>query len=409
MRRLAVVPVLVVAACGGASVGEWAGTVTDSAGVPVVQNPAEGGWTLLPAPRVEEELRIGAVEGEAAYQFGQIMAVDVDEAGRIYVLDQQAAAVRVFDAGGRHIRTVGRPGGGPGELSMMTMAVMAGGDEVVYVADVMRQRIAAFGADGAEVGSTPLLVQDGMPVRIVPSEEGRFALHVRSMMLPGMTEPVPPRDWILLRSPSGEAADTIMELESGTTFDFSGGMPRIRLFSPEPMWTLLDGGRVAYGRNDAFRIEIRAADGSLERVITRPTQRQPVSESDRRAFLSLMRRSVEQQGAMPPAAIDQFLSGVEFADHYPAYAIMMGGPAGTLWVQRIATAADIEGAGGTFDPNDVGSPDWDVFDSQGRLLGKVSMPPRFQPLRVVGNRFYGMLRDELDVQHVARVRIDGLE
>jgi hypothetical protein len=36
------------------------------------------------------------------------------------------------------------------------------------------------------------------------------------------------------------------------------------------------------------------------------------------------------------------------------------------------------------------------------------MPLRFQPLLVVGSRIYGVLRDELDVQHVVRLRIDGL-
>jgi hypothetical protein len=397
---------LPAAACGDGS-GAWAGVISDSAGVPVVVNPAEGSWTLQPMPTVVEELRIGSISGDAAYQFGQIASVDVDASGRIYVLDQQAAEVRVFDAEGQHERTLGRPGGGPGELSRAALAVLAGADGRVYVADVMAQRILAFGPDGSEVGSAPLAVQNGIPLRMLPAGEGRFAIQLRSMTLPGMSASVPMRDRILLRNPASESADTLVELESGGTLDFSGGTPRVRVFDPEPIWTLLGGGRVAHGRNDAFRVELRAADGALERVITRPTEPRPLAESDRSVFLEFMRRTVEQQG-VPPAAADQFLSGVEFADRYPAFAALLGGPGGTLWAQRIVTAADVEAAGGTFSATDLGAPEWDVFDAEGRLLGAVRMPLRFQPLLVVGSRIYGVLRDELDVQHVVRLRIDGL-
>jgi hypothetical protein len=101
------------------------------------------------------------------------------------------------------------------------------------------------------------------------------------------------------------------------------------------------------------------------------------------------------------------LSAVEFAEQYPAFATLLAGPGGTLWAQRIATAADVEAAGGTFNAQDLGAPDWDVFDAEGRLLGALRLPPQFQPLRVVGDHIYGVLRDELGVQHVVRLRVDG--
>jgi DNA-binding beta-propeller fold protein YncE len=156
---------LTLAACAGDRNGEWAGTTTDSAGVTVVNNPAAANWTLRSQPRLTEELRIGAMDGAPELQFGQIAALDVDDDGAIYVLDTQAASVRVFDRDGRHLRSVGRAGGAPGEFSATTAAVLAGNDGVVYIADVMRRRIAALGPDGVEIGSTPLMMQEGIPVR----------------------------------------------------------------------------------------------------------------------------------------------------------------------------------------------------------------------------------------------------
>jgi hypothetical protein len=384
--------------------GEWSGTVVDSAGIAVVQNPASARWTLRPEPRLVEELRIGALDGAPELQFGQIAAIDIDADGTMYVLDAQAAQVRIFDAHGRFVRAVGRPGAGPGEVSPSAAAVLAGADGTVYIADVMRQRIAAFGADGSEIGSTAVPMQQGIPVRWDITEDRRFAVQFRSMPFPGMTNVVL-RDRIVARDPGSERADTLLEMESGRTFDVSGGMPRMRLFEAEPVWALLPDGRLARGTNDAFRIELIGRDGRVERVLTRPFERRPLGDGDRDAFRRLLREAISQQA--PPAAVEQILQNLEFAEHYPAFATFAAGPAGTLWVQRIRTAGDVEAEGGRFDAQDIGSPVWDVFDEEGRLLGNVRMPDGFAPLRFVGNMIYGVLRDDLDVPHVARLRVDG--
>ncbi|NIR45612.1 MAG: hypothetical protein GWN99_08430, partial [Gemmatimonadetes bacterium] len=44
-----------VAACSGGDSGEWAGNVTDSAGVTIVSNPTDGAWVAGEAWTVEEE------------------------------------------------------------------------------------------------------------------------------------------------------------------------------------------------------------------------------------------------------------------------------------------------------------------------------------------------------------------
>jgi hypothetical protein len=51
------------------------------------------------------------------------------------------------------------------------------------------------------------------------------------------------------------------------------------------------------------------------------------------------------------------------------------------------------------------APTWDVFSEDGRLLGEVAMPARFTLHKIRGSRIYGVERDELGVQRVARLRI----
>jgi hypothetical protein len=98
---------------------------------------------------------------------------------------------------------------------------------------------------------------------------------------------------------------------------------------------------------------------------------------------------------------------VHFAEFFPAFSIFHVGPDGSLWIQPVRPP------GGMSDEDisrynfleDFGSSDWEVFDWEGRYLGVVNMPPRFQPRTFLEDRIYGVSRDTLDVQYVLRLRI----
>jgi hypothetical protein len=105
--------VLILAACLAACGGEesrWAGTMSDSAGVTIVSNTDVGIWGPGEGWALEEELRIGAVEGAPEYQFGQVSRIAVDSKGRIFVLDGQAQHIQVYSPDGTHEQTVGARG-----------------------------------------------------------------------------------------------------------------------------------------------------------------------------------------------------------------------------------------------------------------------------------------------------------
>ena len=53
----------------------------------------------------------------------------------------------------------------------------------------------------------------------------------------------------------------------------------------------------------------------------------------------------------------------------------------------------------------MGSTTWSVFDQEGRYLGDVTFPGKYQPIRAMGDKFYGIARDELDVQSLKVYRI----
>jgi hypothetical protein len=180
------------------------------------------------------------------------------------------------------------------------------------------------------------------------------------------------------------------------------------LFAPEPVWDLAESGSIYYAMNDQYRILVNDPEGNLLRVITRDIERKLVEESDKNAILSALREQYEQFG-VPPAQLEGILQGIGFAENFPAFGQIFLGPGETLWVQRIRSSKDMaEGAeeGFEFDAQDIGSPEWEVFDAEGRYLGVVELPEGFTPVNVKGDNLYGIWRDELDVQYIMRLKVN---
>ena len=101
-----------------------------------------------------------------------------------------------------------------------------------------------------------------------------------------------------------------------------------------------------------------------------------MTEGDQRVFLSEMRELIAQQGA----PIDAYLATVQFAETYTAFVTISHGPRGSIWMQRILSGDDLGGES-EFNPQDLGSNTWDILDGDGRYLGDVTFPGKYQPIR----------------------------
>ena len=407
--RLFTVAVLaVVAACAGDSTSAWQGSITDSAGIQIVRNPAEPLWGPGEAWTFTEALRIGAAEGEPEYQFGMIAAgssIVVASDGRVVVLDMQGQHLKVFTAGGTYERTIGGPGGGPGEVAPGASAVLIAPGDTLVVSDIGNQRANLYLLDGTFVRSFSLSFAEGIPFRWEVGADGRIVNQIRRLNLPGTTGPVDTTDVIAVRHLDGSLGDTLMRVPSGRSFSFSGGAPEFNLFTPEPLWALW-GNRVLYAVNDQFRISVYGAGGALERVIERPFTRAPVTDADENTLKGLFRKLFAQQA--PPETVNQLMAGVHVAEFYPAFAQMLAGPNGTILVQRIEPLSDLteeEREALDITSGAMAGRDWDVLDPEGRYLGVVTMPLKFQPIQFRGNEIYGTQSDELDVQYVVKLVI----
>lgn len=395
------------AACGGdtASTGEFAGTIRDSAGVQIVENSRNGLWAADGGWTTEEVLTIGEAAGDADYQFGQIAAVDVLSDGRIVVLDQQAQRVQVYGKDGEYQRSLGGPGNGPGELSPQAIVLFAGRGDTIVIPDMGNQRITLIPPEG-EPTSFPLSMEQGIPMGFDMAEGGTLVSQRRLM---NFSDPAAASDddLLLAQSYDGTTLDTLLTPRRGGGFEMTSSGPRFILFAAEPQWATLSGERIAYASNDAYQISIYGPGGELERIVTFPHEARPVTQQDQRIVLDLVRASMEENGA-PPAMIDQMVGAMSFADNWPAFTRLRGGPHGTLWVQRLRDLADMsEDELENWNPQlDQGAPEWDVFESDGRYGGLVELPARFTPFAITEDHVYGVYRDEFDVQYVRVYALD---
>lgn len=405
--------VFLLAACGGGDDRSSAQPiVTDSAGIRVVTNPGEGSWGVGEAWRLEEEVRIGVDSGDPELQFGNVMGVDADQTGRIYVLDGQARRVRIFDPDGSLVTAFGRSGGGPGEfsqaLSQPPGGILVGADGTIAIPDMGNQRLARFGPDGSVRESRPMAFESGIPLLWTRSADRSLYQQVRQMGIPGMpAQEAEPMDRIVRLDPATGDEEVVLEMPPGETFSTGGGgMPEFRIFAPEPVWTVLSDGRLVTGSNDEYSLALRDPMGNVEVIVRRPVSRRPVTSRNESDFRDIFAEAWGEAG-LPGEMIGQLMNSVQFEPYWPALAQLLAGPDGTLWVQRVdpessmddLTADDLQA--GRF-----GSPAWDVFDADGAYLGVVEMPGGLSPMRFVGDHLYGVHRDELEVQRVVRLRLD---
>lgn len=371
-----------------------------------MENPSEGLWNHGSAWTLEVDLRIGGIEGEGPYEFGDLTGLSVGEDGRVYLLDRQAREVRIFDARGEHLETLGRQGSGPGELGPALGGIFVR-DGAVLVPDLSNRRLTVFPSDRSAPSTISLDLAQGLPVRFDLDAEGGVIVQLRGMAAEGI-ESHAAGDPIVRLSEVDAPTDTVLLLPRGTTMEFDGSTPQITMLAPEPVWDMARDGRLIWAMNNAYRVEV-LRDGRVERVILRAVERQPITGNDERLFRSALEQLLLDAGA-PPEVVQGLVGQMAFAEFYPALGAVFAGPDGSTWVQGIRTAEHVAENPEDFNPQDLGppdlgAPDWSVFDAEGRFLGLLMTPPRFKPFVSEGDFVYGVRLDEYDVPEVLRLRV----
>lgn len=394
---------------GRSQAGAWGGTVRDSSGVVVVENPSADD-EVYDAVRVREVRVIGGPDDVGGPSWGLVADAGI-HADTVFVLDGLAQSVAVHGAGGELLRTLGGPGDGPGEFSRFATSLILHGDTVL-VADWGRGRLHRFDRDGTFIDA-PLLGGSGGRSWWRKGGDGR--LYARSLSRYADDDSRWRGDDVVLRaSPAGSAPEAALRADTVARFaydetDLGGpGRPVLPLIVNAPAWDVLEDGALVWTTLSAEEIRIQSDDGTLERIVRFPgwSRRSP-APADEEALLALMgdklvalggsRETIDALGAVQPEAL-------------PAITSVRAGPYGTFWVQRMGSVADAH-------PWAVNSPDppggwgggtWDVLDRDGRRLGSVALGSRVRVLRIADDRILGVRWDDLGREEVVVWELSGV-
>ena len=215
-----------------------------------VRGPALEEWTLA-----AREVRVlGADDAGPESAFYRPSDIALDGTGHLYVLDSGNNRIQVFGADGSFLRTVGRPGAGPGELKDPE-ALWVFGDGEIVVADTGNRRLQRFGPAGEPIATIPV---DYVPIDLAGNDRFIFVLRLPPPPLLGVGDQEPlvrilDRDGVVLDGMVPPQQDKI------GLFFFLRNALRI---APAP-----NGGFALADTHVRARIRVYAVTGELEREI----------------------------------------------------------------------------------------------------------------------------------------------
>lgn len=393
---------LLLAGLGGCkpSVPPPAGMTTrDSLGILIVENraPAENRapWILDTSPVID----IGSQSADPNQEFSGFVIPVLLSDGRIVVANGGTSELRFFGPDGRWMMTVGRRGAGPGEFENLGWLDVGAGD-TLRTYDWGLRRLSVFSPEGDFVRPVSLLIggEVSSPRPLGMLSDGRLIAQSQNAVTieskPGAgRDTVPLFALDLVRG----AADSLGRFPSHEHLIHTGkgSVSAGSLPFGKDLHVLVHGSMVYVGTADGPEVLVLGTDGKVERVVRWTATPVPVTPADIEAYTKAGSREF---GPGQEERRDRYLLRLKetpFPKWKPAYAGLLAGPGGSVWVQRYT------------EPDQSAPVDFEVFDSTGRWLGGVRMPSGFDPARITENGVAGIRKDENDVPQVRVYRLSA--
>jgi hypothetical protein len=396
MRPITLLLISFLAGCSGeAGHGPITQYDTLASGAVIATSGTVGAW----ASGLEDEwipelvTRIGgSASQEDPYLFSSVRGVVVGSGNQIYVLEAQSCEVRVFDLQGRHIRSMGGCGQGPGELLRpMGMVISPRGE--LWIADPGNGRFQLFDTTGVAGSTYPMaggvsaaavvggFDSDGFFRRPMRTPEG-FHLHridpTTGTSLDSLPLPPDETDRFILRRMEGGQITGIGIYSIPFALDRQWG------FWNNILWTA-DG--------DSFEMVGLSMSQGMDTtlVVRRDLPREPIEEAELEGYWETMNLLPSEVRQLDLSKIPETKRSFErfFVDRE-----------GYLWVSRWVP--------GVFGSRQSAMRSYDVFSRDGRFLGTLPLEMKPSPTPwVEGDLLVGVHADELDVPVVVVYRLTG--
>lgn len=334
-------------------------------------------WSAADGWRVDAEpdVTIGEADGAPEYALDGVVGAVRLANGHIVIANFNTHDLRTYDADGRHLRTVGRRGDGPGEFRLVRGIGIV--RDTVLVWDPFANRVSRFDATGAFAGST--------------------SMDIREMVLPNPIGFLDDGSLLIRHDPNGE--DEKREGEYATSVVYlrfsTGTGARVATLGPyfgaEVFTATADRNRmsqfVIFGRrsivasartgfyraeSDHFQATFFAPDGTPVRTVRRPHTPARATAADVAAQREEMEKGNREILRMSPdmaTAQRRLRETIPHRSTLPALTRLRVDRRDNLWIRAYV-------------PPDATSAEWSVFDPEGHWLGVVEIPAELEVLEI---------------------------
>lgn len=337
---------------------KWKGKIEKEKEIIVVKNPKKPVYNK-DVFNLKEELSIGGAEGKDEYIFFQIRYISVSEDEKIYILDSKEAHVKVFDKNGKYLKTIGRPGQGPGELNRPSTISVSQNELMVHET----RRLSFFSLDGEFLRNV--------------STKGVWALSAmidskgNIVVTEGLLDPDNVR-YILKKFDS--KMNLLSEIASSPAPD---ARKSFNPFMPVAHWLIDKDDNIVYGYPKNYELQIFNPEDKLIKKITKEYDPVKVTEKEKKKFLE----------DTPP----QIRTRYDFSKYHSAYRRLFLDDEGRIFVRAWEKIVD----------EDIYY--YDVFDHEGRYIVKI--PLRTRPYICKKGKLYSIEEDEDGFQMVKKYKV----
>ena len=383
-RKMADAPEIAPSAVTGPQV-----RVVDNA-EPISESP----WVINPVPL----LSIGEVAGAPEYELFRVTSAIRLSDGSIVVGNGSTADLRWFDTAGRHARTVGRRGSGPGEFQAVGRIYAAGNDRFT-VDDPILRRLTTFDP-GGEIVRTETYARTAFDLGVVARlVDGTYLLTTTTWPLADVGPVRTGRDTSEVYRWAGETDSTtvlaslpgieyLVGPSGGIASDGSQLVGRGRRDFGRSTAIASAGSGWVTGDNEHPELVFRSPSGQPMTIARWVHSPRPVSTADIRAAREVrlegrdtedLRRRLEAAWAQqppPPATM-------------PAFGQLITDARGLVWVK------DYVPLGGDADNRFL------VFDPSGVWLSTVVAPKGLRILSIGEDHVIGVTVDDLEVERIS--------
>ena len=326
----------------------------DSAGIEILTtDPSRSDATCTLGD--EPIFRVGNDESDEATWFSTVRGVGRLSDGSVAVLDRLSAEIRIFDANGRHVRSMGRRGEGPGEFrSAWKLWVLPG--DTLWAGDYRPWRYNVFTADGEWVRAVEM-----QPPYINPSRRGGVLdtgvsittidkrAETRDYQVPDTVE-------VEIHGRDGQRLATLDRI----LHTVYGPIGMYQIFTPSGVIEA-KGHTIALGRTTDAEVRLLDDELRLRRIVRWSVSGRDVTRADVRAWRDDYLERAAGSPFQDETAIAVERNEVPAADVFPAFSAVEIGRDGRVWILPYQRPR-------------AEPPRWMGFDADGRFLCHLDNP-----------------------------------